>query len=38
MFQLDISLAIESGGYQLVATTDCVKRAYRPEHRLNQLR
>ena len=38
MFRPDISLAIECGGEQPSTTTDCIERAYRAEHRLNQLR
>ncbi|KAL5549498.1 hypothetical protein UlMin_004729 [Ulmus minor] len=38
MFQPDISLAIECGGEPPATTTDCIERAYRAEHRLNQLR
>ena len=38
MFRPDISLAIESGGDQPTTTTDYVERAYRVEHRLNQLK
>ena len=38
MFRPDISLAIECGGEPPATTTDCIERAYRAEHRLNQLR
>ncbi|KAL5542579.1 hypothetical protein UlMin_010289 [Ulmus minor] len=38
MFRPDISLAIECGGEPPTTTTDCIERAYRAEHRLNQLR
>ncbi|KAL5540354.1 hypothetical protein UlMin_043023 [Ulmus minor] len=34
----DISLAIESGGDQPKTTSDCIERAFRAEHRLNQLK
>ncbi|KAL5566930.1 hypothetical protein UlMin_026241 [Ulmus minor] len=36
--RLDISLAIESGGGQPATTADCIEKAYRAEHRLNQLK
>ena len=38
MFRPDISLIIESGGDQPTITTNCVERAYRAKHRLNQLK
>ncbi|KAL5560227.1 hypothetical protein UlMin_036438 [Ulmus minor] len=38
VFRPDISLAIESGGGQPATTADCIEKAYRAEHRLNQLR
>ena len=38
MFQPNIAFAIESGGDQPTTTTNCVERAYRAEHRLNQLK
>ena len=38
MFRPDISLAIASGGDQPTTTTNCVERACRAEHRLNQLK
>ncbi|KAL5548161.1 hypothetical protein UlMin_003392 [Ulmus minor] len=38
MFRPDISLAIESGGDQPKTTSDCIERAFRVEHRLNQLK
>lgn len=38
MFKLDIALSIESGGDQSKTTSDCIKRAFRAEHRLNQLK
>ena len=38
MFRPDISLAIESGGGQPATTVDCIEKAYRAEHRLNQLK
>ena len=37
MFWPDISLAIKSGGDQSTTTIDCIERAFRAEHRLNQL-
>ena len=33
-----ISLAIESGGGQPTTKADCIERAYRAEHHLNQLK
>ena len=38
MFRPDISLAIKSGGDQPKTTSDCIERAFRAEHRLNQLK
>ena len=38
VFRPDISLAIESGGGQVATMADCIKKAYRVEHRLNQLK
>ena len=38
MFRHDISLTIESGGDQPTTTIDCVERAYRAGHCLNQLK
>ena len=38
VFRLDISLAIESSGGQPNTTADCIEKAYRAEHRLNQLK
>ena len=38
VFRLDISLAIKSGGGQPATMADCIKKAYRAEHRLNQLK
>ena len=38
MFRPDISLLVEGGGDPPTTTTDCVERAYRAEHRLNQLK
>ncbi|KAL5544520.1 hypothetical protein UlMin_008304 [Ulmus minor] len=38
MFRPDISLSVEGGGNPPTTTTDCVERAYRAEHRLNQLK
>ncbi|KAL5546618.1 hypothetical protein UlMin_006305 [Ulmus minor] len=38
VFRPDISLAIESGGGQPATMADCIEKAYRAEHRLNQLR
>ncbi|KAL5573275.1 hypothetical protein UlMin_022872 [Ulmus minor] len=38
MFRPDISLSVEGGGDPPTTTTDCVERAYRDEHRLNQLK
>ncbi|KAL5545301.1 hypothetical protein UlMin_009085 [Ulmus minor] len=38
VFRPDISLAIESGGGQPDTTADCIEKAYRAEHRLNQLK
>ena len=38
MFQPDISLSVEGGGDPPTTTTDYVERAYRAEHRLNQLK
>ena len=32
IFRSDIALAVESGGNTLTTTTECAKRAYRPEH------
>ena len=37
MFRPNISLSVEGGGDPPTMTTDCVERAYRAEHRLNQL-
>lgn len=38
MFRPDTALTIESGGDQPTTTTDCIERAFRPEHRLNRLK
>ncbi|KAL5572480.1 hypothetical protein UlMin_022077 [Ulmus minor] len=38
MFRPDISLSVEGGSDPPTTTTDCVERAYRAEHRLNQLK
>ncbi|KAL5559193.1 hypothetical protein UlMin_035404 [Ulmus minor] len=38
VFRPDISLAIESSGGQPATTVDCIEKAYRAEHRLNQLK
>ena len=38
MFRPNIALAIESGRDQPTTTTYCIERAFRAEHRLNQLR
>lgn len=41
MFRPDIALAIESGGDQpttTITTTNCIERAFRAEHHLNQLK
>ena len=38
MFRLDIALVIESGGDQLITTTDYIEGAYRAEHLLTQLK
>ncbi|KAL5583419.1 hypothetical protein UlMin_015861 [Ulmus minor] len=38
MFRPDISLSVEGGSNPPTTTTDCVERAYRAEHRLNQLK
>ncbi|KAL5555652.1 hypothetical protein UlMin_037888 [Ulmus minor] len=38
MFRPDISLSVEGGGDPPTITTDCVERAFRAEHRLNQLK
>ena len=38
MFRPDISLSVEGGGDPPTTTTDCVERAFRAEHRLNQLK
>lgn len=38
VFRPDISLAIESGRGQPATTADCIEKAYRAEHRLNQLK
>ena len=38
VFRPDISLAIESGGGQPATTADYIEKAYRAEHRLNQLK
>ena len=38
MFKYEISLAIESTGGQPTTTTECTERAYRAEHRWNQIR
>ncbi|KAL5572587.1 hypothetical protein UlMin_022184 [Ulmus minor] len=38
MFRPDISLSVEGGSDSPTTTTDCVERAYRAEHRLNQLK
>lgn len=38
MFRPNIALAIESGGDQPKTTTDCIERAFRVEHCLNQLK
>ena len=37
-FRLDITLAIESGSNTPTTITQCTERAYRAEHRLNQLK
>ncbi|KAL5559060.1 hypothetical protein UlMin_035271 [Ulmus minor] len=38
MFRPDISLSVEGGSDLPTTTIDCVERAYRAEHRLNQLK
>ncbi|KAL5553407.1 hypothetical protein UlMin_040808 [Ulmus minor] len=38
MFRPEISLSIESIGGQPATTTECTERAYRAEHRWNQIR
>ncbi|KAL5549797.1 hypothetical protein UlMin_005028 [Ulmus minor] len=38
MFRPDISLSVEGGSDPPTTTTDCIERAYRAEHRLNQLK
>ncbi|KAL5540177.1 hypothetical protein UlMin_043726 [Ulmus minor] len=38
MFRPDIFPAIESGGDQPKTTSECIERAFRAEHRLNQLK
>ncbi|KAL5541801.1 hypothetical protein UlMin_009511 [Ulmus minor] len=38
MFRPDISLSVEGGSDPPTTTTDCVERAFRAEHRLNQLK
>ena len=38
MFRPDISLSVEGGSDPPTTTTDCIERAYRVEHRLNQLK
>ena len=38
MFRPHITLTIESRGDQPTTTTDCIKRAFRAERRLNQLK
>ncbi|KAL5565937.1 hypothetical protein UlMin_029101 [Ulmus minor] len=38
MFRPDISLSVEGGLDPPTTTTDCIERAYRAEHRLNQLK
>ena len=38
MFRPDISLSVKGGGDPPTTTTDCVERAYKAEHRLNQLK
>ncbi|KAL5564876.1 hypothetical protein UlMin_028040 [Ulmus minor] len=38
MFRPDISLSVEGGGDPPTTTTDCAERAFRAEHRLNQLK
>ncbi|KAL5581299.1 hypothetical protein UlMin_013741 [Ulmus minor] len=38
MFRPDISLSVEGGSDPPTTTTDCIERAFRAEHRLNQLK
>ena len=38
MFRPEISLAMESADGQPKTTSECIKRAFRVEHRLNQIK